>query len=373
MSSVEDEQLSTETENTKSKLNPMGKNNETDEDIEEDEEEEEEEDDDDKKEESLIIEGKREKKKVERLAFQMTMPVREPLSVEEGKGQKLGEIEWIYILISKTKTDDLRPLHKLLFNRPGTAANVKRNIRLFSGFPFEEGSDQYKKKHEVLKKYKNAILRTICGVLGLEKSGKHEEIVVRILNFLMEPKDLKKSLPKSMKRHQKGEKRKSTSAGSAKKSKSKGKRSAEILIDESSSEDEDKSKKRSSGESEEEEVKEPPKKKVKKEKVQPKGKKQNTKPSNVKKADSSTTKKGQSNNKQESESDSSDDEPLIKMLKIPPSDDDLRTTVKILLEDVNLEEVTMKQVCKKVYEKYPDHNLTNRKEFIKKTVKELIS
>ena len=51
----------------------------------------------------------------------------------------------------------------------------------------------------------------------------------------------------------------------------------------------------------------------------------------------------------ESESeDSSDDEPLIKKLKKPPTDEELKETVKKLLASANLEEVTMKQICKKV-------------------------
>lgn len=37
-----------------------------------------------------------------------------------GKGQKLCEIERIQFFLSKKKTDELRNLHKLLYNRPGT-------------------------------------------------------------------------------------------------------------------------------------------------------------------------------------------------------------------------------------------------------------
>ncbi|KAL1776776.1 DEK isoform X1, partial [Sigmodon hispidus] len=68
---------------------------------------------------------------------------------------------------------------------------------------------------------------------------------------------------------------------------------------------------------------------------------------NVKKADSSITKKNQNTSKKESASeDSSDDEPLIKKLKKPPTDEEIKETVKKLLADANLEEVTMKQICK---------------------------
>nr|XP_054361636.1 protein DEK [Mirounga angustirostris] len=121
----------------------------------------------------------------------------------------------------------------------------------------------------------------------------------------------------------------------------------------------------------------PPKKTSKREKPKQKAtskSKKTVKSANVKKADSSTTKKNQNSSKKESESeDSSDDEPLIKKLKKPPTDEELKETVKKLLASANLEEVTMKQICKEVYENYPAYDLTERKDFIKTTVKELIS
>lgn len=57
----------------------------------------------------------------------------------------------------------------------------------------------------------------------------------------------------------------------------------------------------------------------------------------------------------------------------PPSEDDIKEFLKEILEEANLEEITMKTVCKKVYAKYPDHDLSHKKDFIKATVKSLIS
>lgn len=49
------------------------------------------------------------------------------------------------------------------------------------------------------------------------------------------------------------------------------------------------------------------------------------------------------------ESDSSDDDqPLIKMIKKPPTDGQLKEAIQDLLKDANLEEVTMKQVTRQV-------------------------
>ena len=67
---------------------------------------------------------------------------------------------------------------------------------------------------------------------------------------------------------------------------------------------------------------------------------------------------------------SSEDEPLIKKAKSvqPPTDDEISKYVKEILDGANLEEITMKTVCKQVYAHYPDFDLAHKKEFIKNTV-----
>ncbi|XP_066435515.1 protein DEK isoform X2 [Eleutherodactylus coqui] len=348
----------------------------------ENDEEEDDYDSSEKKEKSLIVEGKREKKKVERLCLEMPV-VKKDHVLTEGKGEKLCDIERVQYFLKKKKCDELRFLHRLLFNRQGTVAMVKRNIGQFNGFPFEKGSEQFKKKEEMLKKLRKNDLKIICTVLDLEKSGSNIELVSRIMNFLMNPKSTGKPLPKIKSKSPKGGKRERSSSGSARKSKSR--RSNVILTDESSSEEEKKDKEESSGddkESEEEvedEDEEPPKKVSKKEKAKPKAasKKTTAKSSNIKKADSSTSKSTNSSKKEkavESDSDDpSDNEALIKKVRRPPTDDELRETIRKLLADAKLEEVTMKQIRKKVHESYPNCDLSSRKGFIKETVTELIS
>jgi protein DEK len=74
---------------------------------------------------------------------------------------------------------------------------------------------------------------------------------------------------------------------------------------------------------------------------------------------------------------SEDEKPLVKKGKKPeksgaggpPSEDDIKDFLKEILEEANLEEITMKTVCKKVYARYPDHDLSHKKDFIKATVK----
>ncbi|CAG2068843.1 unnamed protein product, partial [Timema podura] len=54
-------------------------------------------------------------------------------------------------------------------------------------------------------------------------------------------------------------------------------------------------------------------------------------------------------------------------------DEEIKSYVKEILEGANLEEITMKTVCKQVYANYPDFDLAHKKDFIKTTVKSLIS
>ncbi|XP_017465001.1 PREDICTED: protein DEK-like [Rhagoletis zephyria] len=81
-----------------------------------------------------------------------------------------------------------------------------------------------------------------------------------------------------------------------------------------------------------------------------------------------------SSKKEEEEESDDEDEPLNKKGKATfPTDEQIRNYVKEILDKANLEEITMKTVCKQVYAKYPDFDLTDKKDFIKATVKALIA
>lgn len=100
--------------------------------------------------------------------------------------------------------------------------------------------------------------------------------------------------------------------------------------------------------------------------------------------------------------DSEDDLPLIKMVKTSLSDAELKETLQTLLRDADLEEMTMKKICQKVgggpepargseadqnlpvvlsgltgllvfqvFDMFPEHDLSSRKDFIKQTVKDV--
>uniref|UniRef100_A0A2K6JVJ6 DEK-C domain-containing protein n=1 Tax=Rhinopithecus bieti TaxID=61621 RepID=A0A2K6JVJ6_RHIBE len=172
----------------------------------------------------------------------------------------------------------------------------------------------------------------------------------RILNFLTHPKPSGKPLPKSKKTYSKGSTKERNSSGMARKAKQT--KRPEILSDESSSdEDEKKNKEESSDDEDKESEEEPPKKTAKRGKPKQKATSKSKKSvKSANKADGSTTKKSQNSSKKESESE---------------DNEELKETIKKLLASANLEEVTMKQICKQVYENYPTYDLTERKDFIK--------
>ncbi|CAH1253541.1 DEK [Branchiostoma lanceolatum] len=255
-----------------------------------------------------VVEGKRQRKKTERLEVEVTTTPKEEFKIPEGKGTKLGEIERVEWQLQRNKSEDLKPLHRILFNKGGSATVVKRHIRQFSGFDFEKDSKEYEKKKEQILRYTVAALKYFCDTLDIEKKGNRDELVEKLMEFLMEP----------------------VSSGKPKKRKADGPKKAPKKT-----------------------PKKTPKKQLKVKMQKPTPKK---KPA-----------------VEVSSDDESDDEPLAKKIKKPPTNAELKDVVKKILEGANLEEITMKSVCKQVYEKYPEFDLTDRKDFIKSTVKSIIS
>ncbi|XP_064626559.1 protein DEK-like [Lineus longissimus] len=348
------------------------------------------------------VSGKRERKKTERLSMSGTFtPTDKKLEVPEGSGMKLGDIPRVEHFISKTSSDDCKILHRTIYGRPGTVSMVKRNLRKFCGFTFSEDSPEFNKKKSNLAKLQVTELKRVAGILDQERTGSREEIAERCMQFLLNPKDSGKPIPQKKTRTKggarKGRKRKRKSK------KGEGEGDDEDDDDEDDDEDADNdddvsgdSNKAESGEDEEEEnseglsdgdddsdVEKPKKKKPRLEspkkkkptktataKPKKEKKEKKDKPKKEKKKPAPKKKKAASSGDESSD----EDEPLSKKSKKgPPSNDEIRDLVKSILEGANLEEVTMKTVCKQVYLKFPDYDLTDRKDFIKSTVKQLIS
>ncbi|CAL1536434.1 unnamed protein product [Lymnaea stagnalis] len=343
----------------------------------------------------LVVEGKREKKKVERLSATMIRSPQEKkkVEIEEGSGDKLGEIPFIEHQLNTTKAIDLKPLHKVLFLRPGSNTEIKKNIRQFSGFSHSKDSKEHEKRMSVLNKMVLAELKSICLVLGLERGGTKPNLVERIENFLMKPED--KGLKVKTKSKYVIAKSKSgggKKAGSKRKRASKGdKKKAKV------DKDDDDSKEDSGDDDEEDQDEE---EKEDEEEEEPESEDESFLFSDRKsvkihifknllkfllltyinmsyiklKIILSRTTCTADDDLSDSLSADSDDEPVAKIIKkSPPSNDEVKELVKKILDGADLEKVTMKTVVKQVYAKYPSFDLSDRKDFIKDTVREVIS
>ena len=76
----------------------------------------------------------------------------------------------------------------------------------------------------------------------------------------------------------------------------------------------------------------------------------------------------------DSDESDSDDKPLAEMKKPQfPSDEELAEKVRLILDGADLDKITMKIVCRTIYDQYPEQDLTGKKDFIKATVKKIIS
>uniref|UniRef100_A0A1B6CRB1 DEK-C domain-containing protein n=1 Tax=Clastoptera arizonana TaxID=38151 RepID=A0A1B6CRB1_9HEMI len=338
----------------------------------------------------LEITGSRERKQVERFSVIKTEnDEQKALIIPEGNGTPLGEIPGIEHNLQRYNIETLKPLHKICFNRVGKPHVIKKNIRKFNGYDFKKDSTEYEKKKQVISKLPLKDLKTISIILDLDKSKKKDEIVQSILNFLVTPEDSGKPVPEGR------SKRKTTTLKSYAKSdtpseenlyhkkKKSPKRKMKSLVEESHSESDnqdgvdanDENHSKSENDVESEEYDEEPKKKKVKKAAQSKEKKSAAPPK--KRAAAAAKKKASESddeveNESGGESDESDKKPLAKKNK-PPSEDEIKAYVKSILEGANLEEITMKTVCKQVYSHYPEFDLGHKKDFIKTTVKSLIS
>ncbi|XP_068678494.1 protein DEK-like [Montipora foliosa] len=361
----------------------------------------------------VVIEGKRERKTPTFLASQtppQSMTVPKPL-VFEGKGETLGSMERTNYELGKSTAVELKPLHKLLFGREGRAPEIKKNIRKFNGFGFEKDSKEYEAKKFNVERFTNDGLKRLCEIFDLEKKGKRSDLQEKVMDFLMSPKSSGRPAPQPKAKKSESKKRKRSS----KKDTSKSKKSTKVVSEEEEEErDEDDDDDDDDDDDEKEIEEEEPPKKIKKtvttpKKTEPspkKGKetkavKEKTKEkdkskakSKVKKTDDKTkaskkkepvavkitplkktsAKKTPKKGKPAPEDDSSDEEPLAKKAKKDaPTNSDLEKIVQDLLDGADLEKVTMKSVCKQVYDMFPDHDLTPRKDFIKETVRKVIA
>lgn len=329
--------------------------------------------DDDEEEVGLLdrpveVSGCRARKKVERLEVSFSTP-KEKQEFVEGKGKKLGDCPRIEMQIQKIKVPDLKPLHKIIFNRTGAANEIRKNIRKFSGFPFEKDSAEYNRRKMAVEKMKIPALKQACLVLDLERGGSKEDIISRIMSFLIKPEDSGKSVPskkKPAKEKKKGTAKAEKKIKSGKKVKAgKDKESKDEQVQNMDDDDSTNGEASMGGTDEENEAeRDEPKPKSKEKKVKAKPKAQEKKQEKPKTAKRKI---------EVSSDESSSEQPVAKKANKMPSDEEITKLVKQILESADLQEITMKKVIKQVSDAYPDFDLTHKKTFIKSTIKSVIS
>lgn len=147
--------------------------------------------------------------------FSVDAPVAPEFRCDAGIGVSLGQLHHFEANVKKfTGTSDvLRSLHRILF--PGQSVSkitVKKNLRLFSGFPFysdASASDEHTIKQidtvkDKLYTWKTPGLKDLCLLFGLPLSGDKEALVERIVAFLCNPTaSAKPLLPKPKSRTKK--------------------------------------------------------------------------------------------------------------------------------------------------------------------------
>jgi len=303
-----------------------------------------------------ILTSKRVRKSVDAYVEPIRQTKDHEFDYSKGPGLKLGDIPFIKNNIDKADTEDLTIIHRMMYRRVGQATKVKRNLREFCGWPFDEDSKEFKSiRSNIIDRMLVTAMKWTLKQFGLDHQkdaeGKDDMEANRttLIEFMKKPRMIEKEI-----------KRKST--GSEKKSKTpkkktpaKKNKSKENVSDVSDASDDS---------SEEEEEK--PKKKTPAKKTPKKSSKTPVK--------ISLTKKTGSTKKRKSTGSDDEDAPLKKKKgNKPPTDAELKKVVSAILKDADLETVTMKNVVKQVYDKYTAFDLSDRKDFIKTTVKNLIS
>jgi len=279
--------------------------------------------------------------------------IEEDIDYSKGPGLKLGDIPFIKHNIDRADTEDLTVIHRMMYRKVGPVTKIKRNIREFCGWPFDENSKEFKSiRSNVIDRLLKEAMKWTLQLLGLEYDKEDMDANrSTLVEFMKKPIMIEKEIP--TRKSSGGKKSKTPKKKTPAKKKSKEASSEASDTDESSEEEEEKPKKKT-----------PAKKTA--------SAKKGAKSSQVKIA---LPKKSGSAKKRKSTaaSDSEDEAPLKKKGSKPPTDSELKKVVSAILKDADLETVTMKNVVKQVYDKYTSFDLSNRKDFIKSTVKDLIS
>lgn len=105
---------------------------------------------------SLEVSGTRIRKQVERLSLTKKVPMENPerRQIERipGNGVRLSSVRNIHQQLQAATPSQLAPLHRILFKRKGGANEIKRNIKMFSGFCFRKTDHEFEVRRQSLSK-----------------------------------------------------------------------------------------------------------------------------------------------------------------------------------------------------------------------------
>ncbi|KAF6024921.1 DEK [Bugula neritina] len=294
--------------------------------------------------------GKRNRRKVDRLAENITVALsstseKKKLTIPEGTGVKLRDVQAIEEVINKTKAEELKIFHRLLYGSVGkTSSEVKKNIRNFCGWSFSREDAEYKRKQLSVARINLVVLKTWCTMLQLSPAGTS-----------LYSKEVKQDA---------GKRKRASKATKNLQGEDEG--DADRSVDEAPDQSDD---------SLEEFLavlylfietccKET--KRGRKPAVNP-----STTPSSGKSKNSAdnTKKPGRRGRKSQHKSkEFIPDEDIAG----PPTDAVLTKKIKELLKTADLEKVTMKIVRQQLIDMYPEYDLSDKRDFIKTTVKEIL-
>ncbi|VDK47726.1 unnamed protein product [Anisakis simplex] len=167
---------------------------------------------------SVIVEGKRKRHAVERMVINIDTPSRKPKIAAPGLGIALGDIPYVKETLEKTKCVMLKGMFRLCYGRVGNRASMKKELRTFTGFPFDDSDTQFQKRKAIAQKLSVAEVIRLFILIQIFLRVPHfsnnliscssftQLQISNILMFLLKPTDLGKS-PESLVKRKKGSKK----------------------------------------------------------------------------------------------------------------------------------------------------------------------
>ena len=164
--------------------------------------------------------------------FKAPEVTKKELPAAAGTGIQLGDNPHFCKDLDSIKSDNevCKALHSVMYNSVGKKADMKKNLRAFSGFAPEQKDEKKAKVLEKKKIWTVSTLKTALGMFGLEKSGDREALVARMIDYLAEPRFTKDASTTSKKRKSTGKASSKKGAKKTKKSKDGKKRAPSAYI-----------------------------------------------------------------------------------------------------------------------------------------------